>query len=260
MIAAMINGALLDLSGVIYVGNDVLPGAIDALSRLRNAGLALRFLTNTTRTPKPGIMARLVGMGVDIAEDELFTPAEVARAWLICHKRSAHLLIHPDLAEDFHGLARHDAKAVVIGDAGPGFTFEALNSAFKELTKGADFLALATNRTFRGDDGEISLDAGAFVAALEFATQRTARVLGKPSAAFFAAALAGMDCDGAQAVMIGDDAEMDVSGALAAGLGFGVLVRTGKYLPGAELSVDPKPSVVVDDLPAAVQWIIERRG
>jgi HAD superfamily hydrolase (TIGR01458 family) len=256
----MIKGTLLDLSGVIYVGNHVLPGAKDAVSRLREAGLTIRFLTNSTRAPKKDILARLRHMGIPIASEELFTPAGAARDLLARRKLSPHLLIHPDLLEDFQGLAAHTARAVVIGDAGPGFTFEALNAAFRELVAGAEFLALASNRCFRDGDGGLSMDAGAFVAALEFASQRRAEVLGKPSAGFFAAALASMGCDAADAVMIGDDAEMDVSGALVAGLGCAVLVRTGKYLPGAEKRVDPEPSAVVDDLPAAVQWILERRG
>jgi HAD superfamily hydrolase (TIGR01458 family) len=255
----MINGVLLDLSGVIYVGNQVLPGSIEAISRLRDAGLPIRFLTNTTRTPKQGIIDRLLGMGVHIAQDELFTPAAAARDWLDRHKQSPHLLIHPDLAQDFRGLAVYDAKAVVVGDAGAGFTFDALNSAFRELMSGAEFLALAANRTFKDDDGELSLDAGAFVAALEFATRCTAMVLGKPSADFFSAALSSMGCAADEAVMVGDDAEMDVSGALSAGLAYGVLVRTGKYSPEAEECVDPKPSAVVDDLSAAVQWIMAQR-
>ncbi|MCP4317788.1 MAG: TIGR01458 family HAD-type hydrolase [Hyphomicrobiales bacterium] len=256
----MIKGVLLDLSGVIYVGNQVLPGTLEAIARLRDAGLPVRFLTNTTRTPKNGILRRLRAMGLSIAEDELFTPAEAACNWLAANKRSPHLLIHPDLGEDFQGLTTWDAKAVVIGDAGTGFTFDTLNAAFRSLMGGAEFLALATNRTFRDDDGELSLDAGAFVAALEFATQRKATVLGKPSTDFFSAALASMGCAAGDAVMVGDDAEMDVSGALSAGLADGVLVRTGKYLAGAETSVDPAPSAVVDDLPAAVRWIMERRG
>ncbi len=257
---AMIRGVLLDLSGVIYVGNHVLPGAKGALSRLRDAGLAIRFLTNSTRVPKKDVLARLRRMGIVIAGEELFTPAEVARELLARRKRSPHLLIHPDLMEDFQGLASHAARAVVIGDAGPAFTFEALNAAFRELVAGADFLALASNRYFRDDDGGLSLDAGAFVAALEFASRRRAEILGKPSAGFFAASLASMGCDAADAVMIGDDAEMDVSGALVAGLGCALLVRTGKYLPGAEKDVDPGPTAVVDDLPAAVQWILDRSG
>ena len=107
----MIKAVLLDLSGVIYVGDRVLPGALEAIARLRAAGLPIRFLTNTTRTPKRGILEKLRGITDDelihpasrLPEDELFTPAAAARDWLKRHKRSPHLLIHPDLAEDFQG-------------------------------------------------------------------------------------------------------------------------------------------------------------
>ena len=254
----MINGVLLDLAGVVYSGDHVYPGTLEALSRLRGAGLPVRFLTNTTRTPKKAILDRLRIIGLHIADDELFTPAKAACNWLEQHRRSPYLLVHPDLKEDFQGMTTHHDIAVVIGDAGRSFTYDALNAAFRELMDGAEFLALAANRTFRDHDGELSLDAGAFVAALEFATQRKAMVLGKPSAEFFSAALASMDCGAEKAVMVGDDAEMDVSGALAAGIGHGVLVRTGKYLTGAEMGVDPKPSAVVDNLLSAVQWILAR--
>lgn len=250
----MIKAVLLDLSGVIYVGNRVLPGALEAVARLRAAGLPIRFLTNTTRSPKRGILNKLHGMGLEIAEAELFTPAAAARDWLIRHKRTPHLLIHPDLAEDFQGLPDYPEKAVVIGDAGKSFTYDSLNAAFR-VFDGTEFLALANNRTFKDQDGQLSLDAGPFVAALEFATRRKATVLGKPSPAFFEAALESMGCAADDAVMVGDDAEMDVAGALASGVGYAVLVRTGKYLEGVEKTVDPRPSVVVEDLAAAVGWI-----
>ncbi|WP_282609035.1 TIGR01458 family HAD-type hydrolase [Pelagibius sp. Alg239-R121] len=255
----MIKAVLLDLSGVIYVGNRVLPGALEAVARLRDADLPIRFLTNTTRTAKQGILEKLRGMGLEIADDELFTPAAAARDWLIRHKRAPHLLIHPDLAEDFQGLPDYAEKAVVIGDAGKSFTYDSLNAAFRAFD-GAEFLALANNRTFKDQDGQLSLDAGPFVAALEFATRRKATVLGKPSPDFFGAALESMVCAVEDAVMVGDDAEMDVAGALAAGLGYGVLVRTGKYVEGVEVSVDPRPSAVVDDLTAAVRWIEDCRA
>ena len=69
-----------------------------------------------------------------------------------------------------------------------------------------------------------------------------------------------MGCAAGDAVMVGDDAEMDVAGGLSAGLAAGILVRTGKYLAGAETEFDPAPTAVVDDLSGAVQWILERRG
>jgi HAD superfamily hydrolase (TIGR01458 family) len=256
----MMRAVLLDLAGVVYQGEQPLPGAVDAVAGLRQAGLRLRFLTNTTRMPRRALLSRLNDMGIRIADDELFTPAQAARLWLAARGLSAHLLIHPALAEDFANLPASEAEAVVVGDAAEGFTYEALNAAFRKLLAGAQFLALARNRSFKDEDGELSLDAGAYVAALEYATQREAVLLGKPAADFFKAALASAEIDGKEAVMVGDDAEADVAGALKAGIGSALLVRTGKYRPGDERRADPPPSALVEDLAAAASWIMERRA
>jgi HAD superfamily hydrolase (TIGR01458 family) len=173
---------------------------------------------------------------------------------------STHLLIHPALEEDFANLPASGPEAVVIGDAADGFTYAALNEAFRKLLAGAAFLALARNRSFKDEDGELSLDTGAFVTALEYATQREAVLLGKPAPDFFQAALATLACDGKEAVMVGDDVEADVAGAIAAGLGSALLVRTGKYRPGDETKAKPAPSDTVADLAAAARWIMERRA
>ncbi len=246
---------LLDLGGVVYVGNEPLAGAIEAVERLRAAGLALRFLTNTTRTPHGALLAKLHAMGLAIAAEELFTPAQAARRLIEQQGLAPHLLVAPALEEDFAGLAGGDRPAVVIGDAGEGFTYAGLNAAFRRLEEGAAFLALANNRHFRDEDGLLSLDAGPFVAALAFASGAEPVVLGKPSRDFFHAALASAGTEPARAVMVGDDAENDVGGALAAGLS-GVLVQTGKYRDGDEHALDPPPSHVATDLAAAAEWIL----
>jgi HAD superfamily hydrolase (TIGR01458 family) len=142
----------------------------------------------------------------------------------------------------------------VLGDVGEALDYAALNSAFRVLAGGGDFIALAQNRVFRDSDGELSLDAGAFIAALEYASGVKALVLGKSAAAFFHAALASIGCRPAEAVMVGDDAEFDVAAAISAGLS-GLLVRTGKYMSGAEAANFPRPTAVVDDIGAAVNWI-----
>lgn len=256
----MIKAVCLDLAGVLYEGDAVVPGALDALARLHAAGLAVRFLTNSTRRPRRVILERLGRFGFDVAPEELFTPASAAMARLKAEGWAPHLLIHPDLTEDFNGAPEGAPQAVVVGDAGPFFTYERLNAAFRVLDGGGAFLALAANRVFRDVDGERSMDAGAFVAALEYASGRRAEVLGKPAPAFFAAALGSMGVEAGEAVMVGDDAEADVAGALSAGLGTAVLVRTGKYAPGDEGRFAPSPSAVVADIGAAVDWILTRRS
>lgn len=250
-----ISGALLDLGGVLFIGQQVLPGAAAALGRLRESGLRFRFLTNTTRRSVARLAADLERMGLAIGATEILAPAQLARRHLAERDLTPHLLVHPDLEEEFAGLAGGRGEAVVIGDAGERFTYASLNAAYRRLERGAAFVALAMNRNFRDADGELSLDAGPFVKALEYAANREATVLGKPSPTFFELALAALGTSPEETVMVGDDVEADIAGAQAVGL-IGVLVRTGKYRQGDENRVEPQPAHVADDFAAAVEWIL----
>ena len=250
------RGVLLDIGGVLYVGEAPIAGAAEALDRLRRAGLPLRFITNTTSSPRRAVLERLVRLGFEIAPEELFTPAAAARDWLAKRRLTPWLLVAEPLLEDFPATVE-PPDAVVIGDAGAGFTYERLNEAFRLIMDGAPLIALARNRYFMQPDG-LTLDAGAFVAALEYAAQVEATVLGKPAPDFFAAALASMGCTAKQAVMVGDDWESDVNGAVEAGLG-GILVKTGKYTAGDEAKLLPG-ALIADDIAEAVEMISATPG
>jgi len=248
----------LDLGGVVYVGSTAIQGAIAAVQRLRDTGLPLRFITNTTRRSRSQVIADLRRMDLHVSDHELLTPALMARAFLESHALSPFLVVHPNLEEDFAGLASGRPEAVVVGDAGEYFTYLRLNCAYRKIAAGAEFLALARNRTFRDGDGELSLDAGPFVVALEFGTKRKAMLVGKPSPEFFSLAVDSLGCDRSKVAMIGDDVEADVGGAIAAGLK-GVLVRTGKYRPGDECELEFAPHCVAGSLNEAVEWILGQR-
>ncbi len=250
-----VRGILLDLDGVVYVGNSLLPGSLDAISRIKTAKLPVKFITNTTRRPRRRIVERLANLGLDIAPEDVYTPASIARDFLTRADLVPWLLTHPDLTEDFAGLPTLGDEAVVIGDAGEFFAYGLLNQAFRKILHGAKFLALAKNRNFLDHDGELSLDAGPFVAGLEYALGREATVLGKPSSMFFSLAVEGLRSPPENVVMIGDDAEADAGGAMAAGL-MGVLVKTGKYRPGQELHLPEPPTLVADDLKAAIDLLL----
>ena len=233
---------------MFYEGDRPIPGATEALARLRESGLPLRFVTNTTRQSRAALLRDLAGRGLAIAQDELFTPATAARDLLVARGLRPLLLIHPDLAPDFADLDTAAPNAVVVGDAGEHFRYATLNQAFRLVHGGAPLLALGRNRYFKEADG-LSLDAGPFVAALEYASGQTAELLGKPAPAIFRAALESIGCEAADAVMIGDDVDSDVNGAIDAGLR-GILVNTGKYRPGDESRLKPG-GVVVNDIGAA---------
>src|SRR5258708_28435265 len=131
--------------------------------------------------------------------------AIAARRYMRERNLTPHLLVHPNLIAEFAPVPQGPIGAVVVGDAGDSFTYANLNIAYRLLNAGAEFLALAANRSFRDPDGGLSLDAGPFVAALEFATGRAPTVLGKPSATFFREALASMGRPAGEVAMIGDD-------------------------------------------------------
>jgi HAD superfamily hydrolase (TIGR01458 family) len=245
---------LLDLDGVLYVEDDPVPGALEAVAELRERGLALRFVTNTTSRPRRQILERLQRLGFEVEPDELSTPAALAVAHCVKNeRRRAMLLVRDDVKEDFAELddAGDDAQVVIVGDLGDAFDYGVLNRAFRRVIDGAELIALQRNRYWLTPDG-LALDVGPFVAALEYATNTDALVVGKPSKDFFGTILAGIPAEAAAAAMVGDDVETDVGGALGAGLA-GILVRTGKYRDDALRASGVEPTAVVDsiaDVPA----------
>ena len=221
---------LIDLDGVLYVGDEPVPGAVEAVAALRERGLALRFVTNTTARSRGQTLDKLERLGFEVAEPELVTPAALARRRCeeLGHRRVA-LIMNEDVKEDFEGLEQTDSDpdAVVMGDLGEEFGFAILNRAFRMVIDGAELIALQKNRFWLTPSG-LSLDAGPFVAAIEYASGSEAVVVGKPSESFFELVLAELESSPEEALMVGDDVESDIGGALAAGLR-AVLVRTGKY-------------------------------
>jgi HAD superfamily hydrolase (TIGR01458 family) len=244
-----IDAVLLDLDGVLYIEDEPVPGAREAIAELRERGLALRFVTNTTARPRRRILERLERLGFALDPAELSTPAALAVQH--CrdrgHRRVA-LVMNEEVKEDFADLEEvgSGADAVVIGDLGADFGYAVLNCAFRQVMDGAELIALQKNRFWMTPDG-LSLDVGPFVAALEYAAQREALVVGKPARQFFATILAGIPAEPNAAAMVGDDVESDIGGALGARLA-GVLVRTGKYREDTVRASGVEPTAVVDSI------------
>jgi phospholysine phosphohistidine inorganic pyrophosphate phosphatase len=255
-----VRGVLLDLDGVVHVGDAPVPGAPEAVDRLRRERVPLRFLTNTTSRPRRSIVERLVAMGVDASEDLVLTPAVAAADWMRAHGvRRPALFVPGATADELAGFdplpadAEGGAGAVVVGDLGAGWDFATLNRAFRLLVDDAapPLVALGMTRYWRAADG-LRLDAGAFVRALEYAAGRTAVVLGKPDPAFFLAAVHALGLEPGEVAMVGDDVRTDVGAAQRAGL-TGVLVRTGKFTP-SDLTGDVTPDAVLDSVADLPGW------
>ena len=254
----MIKGVLLDLSGTLHVADAPIPGAVLAVGRLEAAGLPLRFVTNTSRKTRATLHAELCRMGFEIPLQHIFTAPLAARRFLERHRLRPYLLVHPNLVAEYQGLDRENPDAVLVGDAEDDFSYLKMNEAFRLLKGGARLLATGRTRYFEGDGG-LQLDAGPYVAALEYAAQTNAEVLGKPSADFFLVALAELGMLPSECVMIGDDAESDIAAALATGLQ-GILVQTGKYRQGDEAKIPRGDFLLAKDITAAVEKVLSLSG
>jgi HAD superfamily hydrolase (TIGR01458 family) len=250
---------LLDVDGVLHVSGAPIPGAVDAVKRLRSAGHRLRFVTNSTTMARAHLGEQLRGMGFALEDEELQTTGRVA-ARVLEGKRVLALTM-PGLLDDLDGLELIgiNADAVLIGGCDEGeepgriFSYLNLNRAFLELEAGAELYCLHRNRWWQTAEGP-RLDAGAFVAGLEFAADVDATVLGKPSPEYFAAALEELDADPELAWMVGDDLEGDIAGAQRHGMRT-VLVRTGKFRPDDLEGAGVMPDGIVSSIAQLPDWL-----
>ncbi len=246
---AGVRALLVDLEGTVYQDRRLIPGAAEALAAAEARGIPHRFVTNTTSRPRSVIARELGEMGLRVAPESVFTAPRAAHALLESRGISRiDLLAAPRLLEDLPGIVQDDAtpQAVVLGDLGGAFTYERLNRAFRHLLAGAELVTLARNRYWRAGDG-FMLDVGGFAAALEYASGRSAVLAGKPSPAFFRAALDACGVLPHEAAVIGDDLESDVGGGQAAGMR-GVLVRTGKHRAEDAARSRVRPDAVLGSL------------
>jgi HAD superfamily hydrolase (TIGR01458 family) len=250
---------LLDIDGVFHVSGAPIAGAGQAVSELRANGHRLRFVTNTTVRTRAALVAELRGLGVTLDEDELQTTAGAAVRAL--RGRRVLALTMPSVVEDFEGLdlVGEDADAVLLGGADEGeesmrvFSYMNLARAFGELLTGADLYCLHKNRWWQTSRGPL-LDSGAFVAGLEYAAGVEATILGKPSPAYFEAALEALDADPKLTWMVGDDIEADIAGAQNFGLRT-ALVRTGKFRPDDLERSGVTPDIVVNSIAELPEWL-----
>jgi HAD superfamily hydrolase (TIGR01458 family) len=242
---------LIDVDGVLHVSSRAIDGAADAVNRLRSDGHRLRFVTNNTVRSRSGLAGDIRGFGIELEDDELQT-TPVAAAHALAGKRVLALTM-PAIVEDLDGIEMvgDHAEAVLLGGADETpetnqvFSYMNLARAFAELEAGAELYCLHKNRWWQTLRGPL-LDAGAFVAGLEYAAGVEATVLGKPSGPYFAAALEALDADPENTWMIGDDVDADVGGAHAFGLRT-ALVRTGKFR-GDMQGWTVAPDVVLDSI------------
>ena len=226
------KGFLFDLDGVFIQSGKPLPGAIDALASLRALNIPFRFLTNTTTQSRKTLQSTLKSIGLNCDEEEIFSAGfSGVQAIKAMGYPTCSYYITDDLKKDYLIFEEDIEKpeVIIVGDY-EDWDFKKLNQAFQYVMSGSRILALHMGKYYRVDSG-LRIDAGAFVAALEFATNKKAKIVGKPNKEFFNSALNDMGFGPKEVVMFGDDLINDISGAQELDIP-GILVKTGKYHEG----------------------------
>lgn len=270
---AGLRAFLLDLDGVIVLAGAIIPGAADAVAALERRRIPYRIVTNTSAVSRTTLSRWSAKLGAPIPPERFESALSASAAWTArtFPDQQLYVLASDDAKTEFAGqrLMTHEeagangatAAAVVIGDSPEEATFDNLNRAFRLIRGGATLVGMHRNAWWLTPEGP-TLDSGSFVVALEFAAETRARVIGKPSPAFYAQAVrdlrkeAGRDLARRDIAMVGDDVRTDVRAAQRSGLR-GILVLSGKH---GEADVESaarerggrRPDAIAPDLAAVV--------
>ena len=270
---AGVRAFLLDLDGVIVLAGAIIPGAADAVAELERRRMPYRIVTNTSAVSRATLSRWSGKLGAPIPPERFESALSASAAWTArtFPNQPLYVLASDDAKTEFAGqrLMTHEeagakgatAAAVVIGDSPEEATFDNLNRAFRLIRGGATLVGMHRNPWWLTPEGP-TLDSGSFVVGLEFAAEIRARVIGKPSAAFYAQAVrdlrkqAGRDLARGDIAMVGDDVRTDVRAAQRSGLR-GILVLSGKHTQGdvdvaASERGGRRPDGIAPDLAAVV--------
>jgi HAD superfamily hydrolase (TIGR01450 family) len=250
---------LLDLDGTVWIGDEPLPGAIEAVAALREAGKAVLFLTNDVRLAPEAFVRKLWRLGFQASLGEVLTVGAALQFWLAQGERrgSAYVVGSQALVDHVaeagfrivNGTTFAPRADIVVVGGHDQFAFEELKIATQAVLRGAQLIGATRDATFPMPDG-MWPGTGAVLAAIETAAGRPADyVVGKPQPAMYEAARDRLG-DG-RLLAVGDRLDADVEGARRAGVN-AALVLTGVATRADAEAADPKPTYVADSLHALV--------
>lgn len=274
-----IKAVLIDLSGTLHIESTALPGAIQALQKLRASGIPFRFCSNTSKESTSSLCRKLRQIGFDIPEEsegkEVWTSIGAVRQLLEGRGLKRPYFLLSDSAreecasESFDPTEDNGYDSVVVGLSPPHFHYDVLTTAFRILKREPPYASsgspplIATHKAkyISNSSNQLSLGPGPFVSALESAADVQATVVGKPTRTFFEFVISSLSLPensgmAGKIAVIGDDVEADLGeGAVELGL-WRVLVKTGKYRPGDESRTANPPDEVVDSFASFVDKLV----
>jgi len=258
-----VRGVLFDMDGVIYVGNQPLPGVQEAFDYLAETGRKWLFVTNNASQTSIQFVEKLAKMNLRVEPEQVLGSAEATACWL---------------AKQVHGHGWKNGPVIVMGQAGLktaltnyGFdlttdpdqaayavvginfemTYDDLANVTLAIQRGARFIGTNADVTYPSERGPLP-GAGSILALLATATGQQPLVIGKPNAGMYEQAMARLALCPAETLMVGDRYDTDIAGAISLG------IQTAGILTGVtsriefEQAIIP-PQLIVNDLPDLVE-------
>ena len=240
------KGVMFDVDGVLTYQGRTYPGAVETVDVLKDKGMALRFVTNSTLKSRKSCAEQLRESGFSVVEEEVITASYATAVYLKGIKpKSVWVLLEREGFNEFKEF-NHDSENpeyIVVGDYRDKFTFGSMNKALRLLLEGAKLIGMSQERVDTSM-GDAELNVGSWVHMLEWASGVNAVYIGKPNPYMFLLALESMGLDKDEVVMVGDNVITDVKGAHNVGMK-AVLVKTGEFAE-EDLDLGITPDFIYD--------------
>lgn len=250
---AKIKGIIFDIDGVLEYQGKVYPEAVRTIEALRDRGIVIRILTNSTLKSRKSCAEKLRQYGFLVYDNEVITASHATATYLKAkNPRSCWVMLEEGGLEEFRGfpMDMESPEYIVVGDNRSKFDFEHLNKALRLLLKGSVLIGMQSELTDTSL-GEPELNVGSWVKMLELASGVKATYIGKPSKYVFDLTLKTMGLGKNEVAMIGDQISTDIKGAKAFGIR-SILIKTGEY---DEKELDGR--VVPDDLINSISEVLD---
>lgn len=243
-----IKGIIFDIDGVLKYYGNVYSGAIETVHILRNNGIALRFMTNSTLKSRESCAEELRKSGFNISSNEIITASYATAMHLEELKPiSCWVMLEREGLSEFKKFNQdaNNPEYIVVGDNRSKFDFEHMNKVLRLLLKGAKLIGM-TPDPVDSSLGEPELNVGSWVKMLERASGVTATYIGKPSNYIYELTLKTMNLEKKDVIMVGDRIPTDIKGANDFGIR-SILLRTGEFNK-KDLNGDIKPDSIFDSI------------
>ena len=253
-----IKGILADIDGTLYFKGAVIPRAIEVISRLREKGLKFIFFTNTDSKSPKTVLKTLQNYGFNIEEDEIFTPIIALKEFLSKYpSKKSYFITTTEVEKEFQDFPHIEGSEipdfVIVGDFHDNWDVHRLNEAFKFVLKGATLLGTQGNWYYLDRKGEPVIDTGSFVYMIAKAAKVVPKIFGKPSKEYFLQALDKIKLKQNEVLVVGDDIETDIQGAINAEIK-GILVRTGKGQFFKSKKSQINPFKIIDSFSSLIEF------